>query len=144
MKIGLRGTVGQSPVALAAIGGFENQSQADLENGGWRQQLGSNSCGQPEAIGSAPKVRFRRNCWNEASIAFAIGKEAICGPLARRRQVEFAVFHAVDCSNEGFAAGVLPKVVGRAGWLRSGARAILLTGMAILYRCGIHNLTGAK
>lgn len=55
---------------------------------------------------------FRGGRGNKCCVAYSVIAEAIVCPLARWREIEFLVFQAVDRSNEGFAAGMLPKAVG--------------------------------
>ena len=120
MEVGLCGAVRQGPVTFAAIGGFDNCSEGDVECfRGW-EQVSWQSRFKQEAgrVGLADDLRGRGR--GETHVALPVVGKAIVGPLQGGREVEFSVFLAVDRSNEGFAAGVLPQTIGSRGRLFDG------------------------
>lgn len=118
MEVGLWRTVFQCPVAFAAVGQFDDGTDAEQQRVIGRQQFPGDGCIQLETVRGA----VQGNPWccggEKIRIAFPVIVETIACPLARWRKIEFLVFFPVDRGNKYFAARVLPKMVGRAGRLR--------------------------
>lgn len=104
--------MGQCPVTLVAVGGFEHDAQAELQRISGRKKFRAEHGVEFKAVVEAAKADVRDALRNEAGIALTIIGEAVGRPLPRWREIEFPVFGAVDRSNECFAAGVLPETIG--------------------------------
>lgn len=120
VKIGLCGAMRQGPVAFAAIGGLNNDGQADIPRVGSRQHLSAKQCVKLKAVVQMADGDLRSGRDNEGWVTHpVVGKAVVC-PLSGGGEIEFPVFPTVDRSDEGFAASVLPETIGFSGWAFDG------------------------
>lgn len=92
MEVGLWRTVFQCPVAFAAVGQFDDGTDAEQQRVIGRQQFPGDGCIQLETVRGA----VQGNPWccggEKIRIAFPVIVETIACPLARWRKIEFLVF----------------------------------------------------
>lgn len=120
MEIGLGCAMGQGPVAFAAFGGFDDCAKAEPQGFAFRQKVRAEFGLKLKTIAQGLHRDDGGARRRKAGVALTVIREAIGRPLARWREIEFPVLLVIDWGNEGFAARVLPEIVGRAGcgWQR--------------------------